>query len=93
MDGKGDAPGKKYPEEPRVSRISGQVEGCKRAYNDDKDRKMDEETAQRRLCEPKLLRLRPCSFRHRMLSAFFANYRLRVIEKRVGYYGACMSAS
>ena len=29
----------------------------------------------------------------RMLSAFFANYRLRVIEKRVGYYGACMSAS
>jgi hypothetical protein len=52
-----------------MSRISGQVEGCKPAYNDDKDRKMDEEAAQRRLCEPKLLRLRPCSFRHRRTPA------------------------
>jgi hypothetical protein len=64
-----------------MSRISGQVEGRKPAHNDDKDRKMDEETAQRRLCEPKFLQFSPCSF-------WASEYPARL---RLGAAGSCIA--
>jgi hypothetical protein len=56
VDDNGDTPAKKHPEEPRMGGVPDQVEGCEPNNDDDKDGKMDKETAQRRFCEPELLR-------------------------------------
>jgi len=47
-----------------MGRIPNQVKGSEPNNDDDKDGKMDKETAQRRFCELELLRRRPPSFRH-----------------------------
>jgi hypothetical protein len=44
--------------------VPDQVEGCEPNNDDDKDGKMDKETAQRRFCELELSRRGPRSFRH-----------------------------
>jgi hypothetical protein len=45
---KGDPPGNKHPQEPRMRGIPGQVEGSEPSYYDDIDAKMNKEAPQGR---------------------------------------------
>ena len=53
--------------------VPDQVEGCEPNNDDDKDGKMDKETAQRRFCELELLRRRPRSFRHQKTPCYLSD--------------------
>src|SRR6185312_10243659 len=76
VDDNGDAPTKKHPKEPRMGGVPDQVEGGKPDNDDDKDGKMDKETAQRRFCEPELLRRIPRSFRHQTTPCYLPTRRV-----------------